>query len=154
MVGIIPFAPRSHTQPCLRYRNRPAQLTIVRTIIALTNFGREDWIRSSSQLNVMKSIVYIIIAEYKDLQDRVKDSLEKGLKDYLKHDWLEDGLNFNLMKYYIDLSWTRMVNAPMGRGREPMEGMDEILKVPGAGRKCVKILVEGVYFFGLGVLSK
>ena len=24
MVGIVPFAPRSHTQSCARYRNRPA----------------------------------------------------------------------------------------------------------------------------------
>ena len=40
-----------------------------------------------------------------------------------------------------------MVNAPMGREKTPMNGMDEILEVPGAGRKCVRILVEGVYFF-------
>ena len=82
--------------------------------------------------------------DYELLQTRVKSALERGYKDFLKHDWLEEGLNFSLMKYYTDLSWAKMVNKPMERMREPIKHMDEILKVPGAGVVCVKILIEGM----------
>ena len=81
--------------------------------------------------------------DIKDLQDRLKDSLE-SLKDCLTHDWLEEGLNFSLMKYYTDLSWAQLVNEPMERKKVPIKDMDEILKVPGAGKKCRKILIEGI----------
>ena len=47
------------------------------------------------------------------------------------------------MEYYTDLVWTRMVKEAMGSQQESMKGMDEILEVPGAGIKCIKILVEG-----------
>ena len=75
----------------------------------------------------------------------MKNSLERSLKDFLKHDWVEQGLKFFLMEYYTDLSWARMVDQPMGRKKKPMKGMDEILKVPVAGKKCIKILVVGKY---------
>ena len=80
-----------------------------------------------------------------DFQSRIKDSLERNFKDFLKHDWLEEGLNFPLMQYYTDLVWTRMVKEAMRRPQKPMKGMDEILKIPGAGKKCIKILVVGKY---------
>ena len=89
---------------------------------------------------------YVIsLQDIKDLQDRLKDSLERSLKDCLTHDWLEEGLNFSLMKNYTDLSWTQLVNEPMERKKVPMNGLDEILKIPGAGEKCRKILVEGMW---------
>ena len=81
--------------------------------------------------------------DYTDLQTRVKDSLETRFQDFLKHDWLEDGHTFPLMEYYTDLVWTRMVKEAMGMEGEPMKGLDEILKIPGAGVKCRKILIEG-----------
>ena len=65
------------------------------------------------------------------------------MKECLKHDWLEEGLSFSLMEYYTDLSWAKMVNKPMERKREPINHMDDILKVPRAGLVCVKILIEG-----------
>ena len=75
----------------------------------------------------------------------MKDSLERSLKDFLKHDWVEAGQSFSLMRYYTDLSWARMVDQPMGREKTPMKDMDDILKVPGAGEKCRKILVVGEF---------
>ena len=36
-----------------------------------------------------------------------------------------------------------MVKEAMGRQPKSMKGLDEILKIPGAGEKCCKILVEG-----------
>ena len=75
----------------------------------------------------------------------MKDSLERSLKDCLKHDWLETSQSFSLMKYYTDLSWTRMVDEPMGRQKIPRKSMDEILKVSGARKKWRKILVEGKF---------
>ena len=38
-----------------------------------------------------------------------------------------------------------MVKRAMRRPQKPMKGMDEILKIPGAGKKCIKILVVGKY---------
>ena len=38
-----------------------------------------------------------------------------------------------------------MVKEAMGKKGKTMKGLDEILKVPGAGEKCCKILVEGEY---------
>ena len=93
----------------------------------------------------------IYLTEYAHLQTRVKETLERGYKDFLKHDWLEEGLSFSLMKYYTDLSWAKMVNKPMEKERKPMDGMDEILKVPEAGVVCVKILIEGDYLIFLYV---
>ena len=55
------------------------------------------------------------------------------------------------MKYYTDLSWAKMVNKPMERKREPIKHMDDILKIPGAGAVCVKILIEGEYLICLYV---
>ena len=81
------------------------------------------------------------------MQSRLKDSLERNFEDFLKHDWLEEGLDFPLMQYYTDLVWTRMVKEAMGRQPKSMKGMDEILKIPGAGEKCIKILVVGVCDF-------
>ena len=89
--------------------------------------------------------------EYDLLQTRVKSALELGYKDFLKHDWLKGGLSFSVMEYYTDLSWAKMVNKPMVRERVPMEGMDDILKVPEAGVVCVKILIEGEYLICLYV---
>ena len=91
----------------------------------------------------------IYLTEYAHLQTRVKEALERGYKDFLKHDWLEEGLSFSLMKYYTDLSWAKMVNKPMEKERKQMDGMDEILKVPEAGVVCVKILIEGDYLIFL-----
>ena len=68
------------------------------------------------------------------------------MKDCLKHDWLEDGHTFPLMQYYTDLVWTRMVKEAMGWGQKSMKGMDEILKVPGAGRKGLNVLIQGKCF--------
>ena len=65
------------------------------------------------------------------------------MKDCLKHDWLEEGINFPLMKYYTDLTRTRMVKEVMGKEKKTMKGMDEILEVPGAGKKGLNVLVEG-----------
>ena len=87
--------------------------------------------------------------EYELLQTRVKSALDRGYKDFLKHDWLEDGLSFSLMENYTDLSWAKMVNKPMERRREPIKHMDDILKVEGAGVKCVKIIVEGAHLIYL-----
>ena len=89
----------------------------------------------------------MFFTEYELLQSRVKRVLDTRYKDFLKHDWLEEGLSFSLMEYYTDLSWAKMVNTPMERYREPIKHMDEILKVPGAGVVCVKILIEGEYLF-------
>ena len=36
-----------------------------------------------------------------------------------------------------------MVKEAMGWKGKTMKGMDEILKIPGAGEKCLKILVVG-----------
>ena len=79
-----------------------------------------------------------------NLKKRIKNSLEMRYQDYLKHDWLEEGLNFPLMKYYTDLVWKRMVKEAMEKGKKPMTGIDELLKIPGAGKVCIKILVEGI----------
>ena len=38
-----------------------------------------------------------------------------------------------------------MVKEAMGRQPRSMKGLDEILKIPGAGEKCLKILVVGEY---------
>ena len=57
-------------------------------------------------------------------------------------DWLKDGHVFPL-ENYTDLDWTRMVNEGMGKKGVRMKGIDDILKVPEAGTKCIKILVEG-----------
>ena len=51
------------------------------------------------------------------------------------------------MQYYTDLVWTRMAKEAMGKKGETMKGMEEILKIPGAGEKCIKILVVGVCNF-------
>ena len=96
-------------------------------------------------------ILSTYFTEYDLLQTRVKRALERGYKDFLKHDWLEEGLCFSLMENYTDLSWAKMVNKPMAKERVPMEGMDDILKVPGAGVVCVKILIEGEYLICLYV---
>ena len=53
--------------------------------------------------------------EYDLLQTRVKSALERGYKDFLKHDWLEEGLCFSLMENYTDLIWAKMVNKPMAK---------------------------------------
>ena len=71
------------------------------------------------------------------------DFLERNFKDCLKHDWLEDGHTFPLMQYYIDLVWTRMVKEALGWGEKSMKGMDEILEIPGAGRKGLNVLIQG-----------
>ena len=92
------------------------------------------------------NLTVFLYEDCKDLQTRIKDSLDSTYKDFLKHDWLEEGLNFTLMKYYTNLSWEKMVNVPMERKKIPMESIDDILKVPGAGEKCIKILVEGQFW--------
>ena len=86
--------------------------------------------------------IYIFV-EVEDFTGRLKESLRRNLKDCLKHDWLEEGLTFPLMKYYTDLVWVRIVKEAMGRQRKSMKGMDEILEVPGAGEKGLNVLVEG-----------
>ena len=98
-------------------------------------------------------LVLTYFAEYDLLQTRIKSAIERGYKDFLKHDWLEEGLSFSLMKYYTDLSWAKIVNKPKVREREPMEDMDEILKVPGAGVVCVKILIKGECLISLDYIS-
>ena len=50
------------------------------------------------------------------------------------------------MQYYTDLVWTRMVKEAMGWGEKSLKGLDEILKVPGAGRKGLNILIQGKCF--------
>ena len=55
------------------------------------------------------------------------------------------------MENYTDLSWAKMVNTVMERKREPINHMDDILKVPGAGVVCVKILIEGEYVISLHI---
>ena len=82
------------------------------------------------------------VVDYDDLQNRVKESLDRVLRDYLKHDWLEDGHTFPLMQYYTDLVWKRRVKMTR-RTKEKSMAMDELLYVEGAGKVCVKILVEG-----------
>ena len=37
-----------------------------------------------------------------------------------------------------------MVKEAMGRQQKSMKGMEEILKIPGTGEECIKILVIGV----------
>ena len=64
-------------------------------------------------------MTYVVV--YEDLQNRVKDSLDRVLRDCLKHDWLEDGINFSPIKYNTDMTWNRMVNEPMGKGNETNE---------------------------------
>ena len=86
------------------------------------------------------------VLEFLELQNRTKASLDNSLRDFLKHDWLEDGHTFPLMKYYTDLVWKRTVKEAMGKKEKSMKGMDELLKVPGAGTKCIKILVEGRFY--------
>ena len=49
------------------------------------------------------------------------------------------------MQYYTDLVWKRMVKEAMGKKGKTMRGIYEILEVPGAGIKFIKILVEGKY---------
>ena len=71
------------------------------------------------------------------------DFLERNFKDCPKHDWLEDGHAFPVMQYYTDLVWTRMVKEAMGWGEKSMKGMDEILEIPGAGRKGLNVLIQG-----------
>ena len=39
-----------------------------------------------------------------------------------------------------------MVKEAMGKKGKTMKGLDEILKIPGAGEKCRKILIEGEYY--------
>ena len=46
------------------------------------------------------------------------------------------------MQNYTDLVWTRMVKEAMGKQQKSMKGMDDILKIPGAGKRSRKILVE------------
>ena len=98
------------------------------------------------ELCVLFRLIFLklrIISEFADLQNRVKNYLESSLRDCLKHDWLEDGHTFPLIQYYTDLVWTRMVKEAMGWKGKTMKGLEEILEVPGAGEKCLKILVVG-----------
>ena len=98
------------------------------------------------ELCVLFRLIFLIlriISEFADLQNRVKNYLESSLRDCLKHDWLEDGHTFPLMQYYTDLVWTRMVKEAMGWKGKTMKGLEEILEVPGAGERCLKILVVG-----------
>ena len=50
------------------------------------------------------------------------------------------------MEYYTDLVWKRRVKEPMGWGQRPMKGMDDILKVPDAGKRGLNILIQGGCF--------
>ena len=74
----------------------------------------------------------------------MKHFLERTLKDCLKHDWLEDGHTYPLMEYYTDLVWKRMVKHAMGRRQKTMKGMYEMLEIPGAGKKGLNILIQGM----------
>ena len=114
-------------------------------------FGLSLIVASKFTGSVPNIFLSTYFTDYELLQTRVKSALERGYKDFLKHDWLEEGLCFSLMENYTDLSWAKMVNKPMVREKEPMEGMDDILKVPRAGVVCVKILIEGEYMICLHV---
>ena len=79
------------------------------------------------------------------IQERLKWSLDRRWKDCLKHDWLPEGegWNFNLMQYYTDLTWVRMVKTAMQKDKKTMKSIHEILNVKGAGQRPMNILVEG-----------
>ena len=102
-------------------------------------------VNKCSYLFTKRKFSTLTISEISDLQIRTKHALEIKFKDFLKHDWLEEGLNFSLMKYYTDLVWKRRVKEAMDTEEKSMEGLDELLYVEGAGNVCVKILVEGEY---------
>ena len=50
------------------------------------------------------------------------------------------------MENYTDLSWAEIVKDPMGWGEKSLKGMDEILKVPGAGERGLSVLIQGKCF--------
>ena len=89
------------------------------------------------------NVFFFFFSEISDLKVRVKESLSRSLRDSLKHDWLEEGLNFPLMKYYTDLVWKRKVKDAMGKVTKSMKGMEEVLQIDGAGIRGRNILVEG-----------
>ena len=90
---------------------------------------------------------FSLLQGFKDFQARIKKSLQDRFKDCLKHDWLDEGHTFPLMKYYTQLVWKRRVKEAMGTENKIMKGMEELLCVEGAGKVCVKILVEGECYY-------
>ena len=99
--------------------------------------------RFPAKIQKIQKFIKCLFVEVEDFTWRLKESLRRNLKDCLKHDWLEEGINFPLMKYYTDLVWVRIVTEAMGRERKPMKGIHEILELQGAGEKGLNILVEG-----------
>ena len=95
--------------------------------------------------NATNHLTVKCFAGVESLQERLKWSLTRRWEDCLRHDWLPEDKSwrFQLMQYYTDLKWVRMVNLALRRDTKDLDSIFDILKVKDAGRKPTKILVEG-----------
>ena len=82
-----------------------------------------------------------------DLQQRLKDSLERTWKNSLSHDWIpaEKAKTFPLRDFYVGLRWIRVVKRAIDNFRKELNNIYDIFDVVDMSKrpKATNILVTG-----------
>ena len=82
-----------------------------------------------------------------DLQQRLKDSLDRTWKNSLSHDWIpvEKAKTFPLREFYVGLIWVRVVKRAIKNFKQELKSIYDILEIvdPTGRPKSVNILVTG-----------
>ena len=82
-----------------------------------------------------------------DLQERLKDSLDRTWKNSLSHDWIpvEKAKTFPLREFYVGLKWVRVVKRAIENFRQELANIYDIFDIVDMSKKpkATNILVTG-----------
>ena len=82
-----------------------------------------------------------------DLQNRLKDSLDRTWKNSLSHDWIpvEKAKTFPLREFYVGLRWVRVVKRAIQNFKQELTSIYDIFDIayPIDRPKATNILVTG-----------
>ena len=89
----------------------------------------------------------LLSLEIRDLQARLKDSLNRTWRHSLSHDWIPSTLakTFPLREFYVGLRWIRIVRRAIKNFREELTSIYDIFDLPDAQdtSNATNILVTG-----------
>ena len=92
--------------------------------------------------------MYFSHSEMLDLQQRLKDSLERTWKNSLSHDWIpvEKAKTFPLRDFYVGLRWVRVVKRAIENFKQELTSIYDIFDIadPSDRPKATNILVTGI----------
>ena len=82
-----------------------------------------------------------------DLQQRLKDSLDRTWKNSLSHDWIpvEKAKTFPLRDFYVELRWVRIMKRAINNFQQELASIYEIFDIEDTTNKpkATNILVTG-----------